>query len=173
MEDDLWWKTTFDGRRTLMEDDLWWKMIFDGRQPLMEDNLWWKTVFDGRRPFIEDDFLGKITFEERQPLMEDEGDLVIWRHTKFTQIFFLKQKFLTDPIFFGPKIFFPTQNFHPTQKNTAKRSRHHARKTYREYTQRRVCFINVPVPWPHSNINIKFCTSRLCMKMLSFLFVHA
>ena len=53
MEDDLWWKTTFDGRRPSMEDDLWWKMTFDGRQPLtsfdwrhplMEDTLWWKTT---------------------------------------------------------------------------------------------------------------------------------
>ena len=25
----------------------------------------------------------------------------------------------------------------------------------------------------HSNINVKFCTSRLCMKMSSFLFVRA
>ena len=48
------------------------------------------------------------------------------------------------------------------------------RKKYRkaEYVQRRVCFVNEQVPWPHSNINVKFCTSRLCMKMLSFLFVY-
>ena len=29
-----------------MEDDLRWKTAFDGRQPLMEDNLRWKTTFD-------------------------------------------------------------------------------------------------------------------------------
>ena len=36
-----------------------------------------------------------------------------------------------------------------------------------------MCFINEQVPWPHSNINGRFYTSRLCMKMLSFLFVRA
>ena len=39
--------------------------------------------------------------------------------------------------------------------------------------QRRVCFVNEQVPWPLSNINVRFCTSRLCIKMLSFLFVCA
>ena len=41
-----------------------------------------------------------------------------------------------------------------------------------EYVQRRVCFVNVQVPRPHSNIYVKLCTSRLCMKMSSFLFVR-
>ena len=59
------------------------------------------------------------------------------------------------------------------KKNAAKRSRQHVGKRYWEYAQRRVCFINYQVPWPHSNINVKFCTSRLCMKMSSFLFVRA
>ena len=27
------------GRRPLVEDDLWWKTTFDGRWPLMEDDL--------------------------------------------------------------------------------------------------------------------------------------
>ena len=58
-------------------------------------------------------------------------------------------------------------------KNAAKRSRQHAGKKYREYAQRYVCFVNEQVPWPHSNINLKFCTSCLCMKMSSFLFVRA
>ena len=40
-----------------------------------------------------------------------------------------------------------------------------------EYVQRRVCFVNVQDPFPHSNIYIKLCTSRLCMKMSSFLFL--
>merc|ERR1711954_242118 len=39
-----------------------------------------------------------------------------------------------------------------------------------EYVQRRVRFVNVQVPCPHSNIYVKLCTSRLCMKMSSFLF---
>ena len=46
MEDDLWWKTTFDGGRPLLEDDLWWKMTFDGRQLFMEGNLLWKTILE-------------------------------------------------------------------------------------------------------------------------------
>merc|ERR1711954_548160 len=48
-------------------------------------------------------------------------------------------------------------------------------KKYRkaEYVQRRVYFVNVQVPCPNSNIYVKLCTSRLCMKMLSFLFVCA
>ena len=35
-----------------MEDDLPWKTNFDGRQPSMEDNLQWKTTFNGRQPFF-------------------------------------------------------------------------------------------------------------------------
>ena len=31
MEDDLWLKTTYDGRRLMMEDELWWKTTYDGR----------------------------------------------------------------------------------------------------------------------------------------------
>ena len=42
-----------------------------------------------------------------------------------------------------------------------------------EYVQRRVRFVNLQVPCPHSIIYVKFCTSRLCMKMSSFLFVRA
>ena len=49
MEEDLWRKTTFDGRGPLTEDYLWWKTTFDRRGPLMEDALWWKTTFDGRQ----------------------------------------------------------------------------------------------------------------------------
>ena len=41
-----------------MEDDLHWKTTFDGRQPLMKDNLWWKTTFDGRQPY-KANFLNK------------------------------------------------------------------------------------------------------------------
>ena len=44
MEDDLHWKTTFDGRRTSIEDDLRWKTTFEGRQILMEDYLHWKKT---------------------------------------------------------------------------------------------------------------------------------
>ena len=36
-------------------------------------------------------------------------------------------------------------------------------KKYRkaEYVQRRVCFVNVQVPWPSSIIDVKLCTSHL------------
>ena len=37
-----------------------------------------------------------------------------------------------------------------------------------EYVQRRVRFINVQVPYPHSIIYVKFCTSRLFMKCRLF-----
>ena len=60
MEDDLWWKTTFDGRRPLTEE------AFYGRWPLMEDNLWWMLTFDGRQPFMEDDLWWKTNFEEEE-----------------------------------------------------------------------------------------------------------
>ena len=34
-----------------MEDDLQWKTTFDGRQPSIKDDLQWKTTHDGRRAF--------------------------------------------------------------------------------------------------------------------------
>ena len=42
VKDNLHWKTTFDGRRSLIEDDFPWKTTFDGRQILIEDDLHWK-----------------------------------------------------------------------------------------------------------------------------------
>ena len=49
MEDDLWRRTTFDGRQHLMEVDI------DGRHPLMEHDILWKTTFDGKQSLMEDD----------------------------------------------------------------------------------------------------------------------
>ena len=66
MEDDLWFKTTFEWRRPLMEDILWCKRTFDGRQTLMEDNLWWQRTYNGRQPLMEDNFLSKVTLNWRQ-----------------------------------------------------------------------------------------------------------
>ena len=66
-EDDLWQKTTFDGRRPLTEDDLWRKTTLNGRRPLTEDHLWWKTTFDERRPLTEDDLWWKTTDHTRAP----------------------------------------------------------------------------------------------------------
>ena len=58
--EDRGWKTTFNGRQTLMEDDLRWKMTFTGRRLLMEDDLRWKTTFNGRRHSMEDDLSQNI-----------------------------------------------------------------------------------------------------------------
>ena len=75
MEDDLWWKMTFDGRHPSMEEILWQKMTFYGRRPLMEDNLRWKTKFDGRQPLMEDTLRWKTTFDGRQPSLESDKGL--------------------------------------------------------------------------------------------------
>ena len=42
MEDNLWRKTTFDGRQPSVEDN---------QQPLVEDNLQWKMTFGDDLPF--------------------------------------------------------------------------------------------------------------------------
>ena len=47
MEDDLRWKTTFEGRQPSIEDDLPWKMTFDGKEPLVGDH-----PKGGRRPSL-------------------------------------------------------------------------------------------------------------------------
>ena len=55
-----------------LEDNLWRKTTFDGRWPFTEDNLWQKTTFDRRWPLTEDDLWRKMTFDRRQPLTEDD-----------------------------------------------------------------------------------------------------
>ena len=71
VEDDLWWKTTFRGKRPLglttfgirqpfIEDNLRWKMTFGGRRPSVEDKLCWKMTFGERRPFVERQLLSKV-----------------------------------------------------------------------------------------------------------------
>ena len=72
MEDDLWWKMTFGGRRPLVEDKLRFKTTFWGRQPLVEDNLCWKTTFGGRQPSVKDDLWWKTTCSGRRPSAEDD-----------------------------------------------------------------------------------------------------
>ena len=88
MEFNLWWKTTFDGRRPLMEnkfwkettyerrrllteDDHWRKTTFDRRQPLREDKLWRKRSFDRIQPLMVDNLWWKMTFDGRRPLTEN------------------------------------------------------------------------------------------------------
>ena len=47
VKDDLWWKTTFGGRRPSVEDNLRWKVTFSERRPSVEDDLQWQTTFVG------------------------------------------------------------------------------------------------------------------------------
>ena len=72
MEDDLWWKTTLNGRGPLIEDDLWWKTTYDERRFMMEDDFWWKTTDDGRRLMMKEDLQWKTTCDGRRPSMEDD-----------------------------------------------------------------------------------------------------
>ena len=72
MEDDFWWKYTFDGRLLLMEEDFWWKTTFNGRRLLREDDYWWKTNFDGRQLLRGNNFWCKTTFNGRQSSMVDD-----------------------------------------------------------------------------------------------------
>ena len=74
MEDNLYWKTTFDGRQPLIGNTFWWKTPFYKRWPLMEEDLWWKTAFDGGQLFffdkrwlsIENKLPLKTNFDERR-----------------------------------------------------------------------------------------------------------
>ena len=80
----------------LMEDNLWWKTTFNRKQPLAEDNLWRKMTFDERRPFAE------TTFEKRWTMVEDN----LWRKTTFdvrrrsigSIVYYLKKMFTTPPL---------------------------------------------------------------------------
>ena len=67
MEEDLWWKKTFDRRQPLIEEDFdgrrfWWKTPFDGRRCFMEDNLWWKTIFDERQTLRLNEVWHRVLF---------------------------------------------------------------------------------------------------------------
>ena len=61
-----------------MEDELWWKTAFDGLQPSMEDVLRWKTIFDGRQPSRQDGLcrtemlsfkLSKLEFDTKEKVL--------------------------------------------------------------------------------------------------------
>ena len=78
MEDNLPWKTTFDGRQPLIEDNLRWKTTLDGRRPSMEDNLWWKTTFYGRPPSVEDDLYVLVLFSLPELLTIRSCSLKYW-----------------------------------------------------------------------------------------------
>ena len=63
MEDELWWKTAFDGLQPSMEDVLRWKTIFDGRQPSIQDNLW------REKTKLLNCWLPKLAFETKDPVL--------------------------------------------------------------------------------------------------------
>ena len=104
MKDDLWKKTTFDGRRPLTEDDLWRKTTL-GRWPLTEDNLWWKTTFNGRRPLMKDDLRWKTTFDGRRPLTEED----LWRKMTFNG----RRPLIGCIVYYLEKMFFDTSPWQP------------------------------------------------------------
>ena len=70
-EDDIWWKTLFDGRQPLMEDDLRRKTTFDGRRSLTEDDLWQKTQLRRRSDYCRPAaiFSDRKTFESENVLL--------------------------------------------------------------------------------------------------------
>ena len=49
IEDDLQWKTTFNGTHPMMEDGHQLNITINGWQIVMEDNLWSKKNFNGRQ----------------------------------------------------------------------------------------------------------------------------
>ena len=78
VDDDLWWKTTFDWRQSLMVDNLWWKITLDGNHTLMEEDFWWRMNFDERLPLMEGNLWLKMTCDGKRPLMED---VLQWKTT--------------------------------------------------------------------------------------------
>ena len=62
----LWDNSQCTGRQPFMEDNCWWKTTFDWRQTLPEDNLWLKTTFDGRQPLLEDDLKNKYSLKMKK-----------------------------------------------------------------------------------------------------------
>ena len=79
---------SYDWRWRLIEDDIWWKTIFDGRQHLMEDDLWWKMslmeTFDGRQALCE---LRKGRFYAHVPIY-----IIYHSNTRYTVSFILPSR---------------------------------------------------------------------------------
>ena len=85
IKDYLGWKMTldrrFDGRWPLIEDNLWWKTTFNGRLPLMKDTFdWWgpqiienlwEDVLQRMTTFHKNDFQWEMNFDGEQPLIKD------------------------------------------------------------------------------------------------------
>ena len=102
MEDNLPWKTPFNGNQLIIEEKDWRKkpfyerrkktydvrqslMTYDrrgptgeeniwGETPIAEDNLWWMTTFNERQPLLEYNLQLKAIFNRWQHVMEDTFD---------------------------------------------------------------------------------------------------
>ena len=78
MEDDLQWKTTFNGRQPSTEGDLQQKTTLNRRLPPMGDDLKQKTT-------IEDKLQQKMKFSRRQPSTLGGGledSVKVWHFSK-------------------------------------------------------------------------------------------
>jgi hypothetical protein len=64
MEDDLQWKTNYNGRQNFNgRQNLNGRQNFNGRRPPMEDDIHWKTTTIGRQHIMEDDLkISKIKY---------------------------------------------------------------------------------------------------------------
>ena len=60
----------------------------------------------------------------------------------------------------------------PHHKNTTKRNMSSAICALSMYESLNGCTFGLLVPHPHSLIHVKLCTSRICMKMSSFLYAR-
>ena len=81
MEDNVRWKMTLDGNRSLMDEHFWWKTSFDGIQPLMGDDLSWKMeeIFGRRWPLMESKLWWKTGFVWEQNLIENNTkEHILW-----------------------------------------------------------------------------------------------
>ena len=105
MEDNLWWRTTFDGRQPFMEDDLWWKMtIYFVRGPL------WMTTFDGG--FLQNDgcaasFWGRLHFW---------GCPNVWRRIHFWKMTFMEDDLWWKTTIDGSPYYCECMSFQVTSK---------------------------------------------------------
>ena len=94
MEDNFWWKMTFDGRQPcvvqpLIIASLWWKMAYSERRPFMkynplvEEDLWWKTAFDEIRQMMRESLWWKTTFQSKVLFYRRSSSIKLSLNVKF------------------------------------------------------------------------------------------
>ena len=124
-------------------------------------------------PPVQESFNQKLAWKskKKRPEMDKIVQQNFPKRNDFFWFFPYPSSWPVQDVRSGPPNFYWELWFHGDMNGTQLPLFRVLRKKYRkvEYVQRRVCFVNEQVPWPHS----KFCTSRLCMKMSSFLFLHA